>query len=388
MRILHIVGSLDQRSGGPLRAVLDLSAGARRLELESEVLGFGPVNAPDNPLPAQWIHSLPCCGPPSYGYSPPLRQWLQRNLGRFDAAMLHGMWSYANWAAAGACAGAGVPYIQFPHGMLDLWSVRGQGFWKKLKKSLYWNLFERRVLAGSQAVFFTTVRELQNARKTFGLPAIHPLIVRPHGMRCADGGGEMQPSAAVFQPAGRKVALFLGRVHPKKRPDLLIRAWQRAQLPPDWRLVMAGPGEPAYLSYLNDLAAECGVSGAVQFTGPVAGADKQYLFRRAAWFLLPSEQENFGIAVLEAVMSGCAVAISDQVYLADEFPEGAEILPVDVDVWAHFLRERMTDDSRRIRLVHQTTAKLAPIFDFEKIVRGWVAAIQSVTQGAPYASVR
>src|ERR1017187_9331323 len=143
MNILHVVGSLDQWSGGPLRAVLDLSAMALPRGLNSEIVGFGPIAVPDNPLPVGLIHCLPTRGPASYGYAPDLRQWCRENLKRFDVVMLHGMWSYANWAVSQECLAAGLPYIIFLHGMLDLWPVRGQGIWKRLKKTFYWHWREK-----------------------------------------------------------------------------------------------------------------------------------------------------------------------------------------------------------------------------------------------------
>jgi glycosyltransferase involved in cell wall biosynthesis len=382
MNVLHVIGSLDQRAGGPLRVVLDLSAASVRLGVRSEVLGFGSLQIPDNPLPHELIHSLPVVWR-KYGWAPRLRSWCARNIARFDVVILHGMWTHANRTVSRECRAAGVPYIYFPHGMLDLWSVNGQGLWKRIKKTAYWYWRERGVMAGSKAAFFTTQRELQNAKKTFALPAMHPLVVIPYGMApmCADV--EDSPREDIRQSPETKVALFLGRVHRKKRPDLLIRGWREAAVPSKWRLIIAGPGEPEYLGELARLAVQCGVSRSVQFTGPVTGADKRYLLCRAAWFLLPSEQENFGVAVLEAITSGCAVAVSDQVYLADEFPDGSEVLPLDGDAWTRFLGQRMVDDAWREDTARQTREKLLPVYNLQSVTCGWVDAIRRVVDGHP-----
>ncbi len=371
------MGSLDQRSGGPLRAVLDLSAMGMELGLSSEILGLDPLAVPDNPIPVKLIHSLPTKGPVAYGYSPALRPWCRANLNRFDGVMLHGLWGYSNWAVSQECLAAGLPYVCFPHGSLDLWPVRGQGLWKRAKKTLYWKWRARGVVAGSAAVLFATERELQNARRTFALPPNHRLVVVPYGIVPMEKL-QSKPSRNIMLSPKANVALFLGRVHPKKRPDLLIKAWQKAALPPEWRLVIAGPGEPEYLRYLAALAAQCQVADAVEFTGPVAGADKQYLFQRASWFLLPSEQENFGIAVMEAALSDCAVAISDQVYIGDAFPKTSEILPLDVTAWARFMAERMTDDGWRDMTARQTKEALTIAYGVDTVIRGWVAAIREL----------
>jgi glycosyltransferase involved in cell wall biosynthesis len=221
-------------------------------------------------------------------------------------------------------------------------------------------------------------RELDNARKTFHLPEIHPLIVTPYGISPQIDNSQAKPSIRVDQGSERKIALFLGRVHPKKRPDILIKSWAGADVPRDWRLVIAGPGEPEYLAKLANLVRQFGIDDAVQFVGPVSGADKRYLFHRALWFLLPSEQENFGIAVLEAVSSGCALAISDQVYLADELPNGTDVLPVRLEAWIRFMHERMTDGTWRDETVKRVREHIGDKFSAERIGKQWVDQISKV----------
>jgi glycosyltransferase involved in cell wall biosynthesis len=295
--------------------------------------------------------------------------------------VLHGVWSAANWTISRECLAAGIPYVLFPHGMLDQWSVRGQGWLKRIKKKLYWSLRERRIAGESCAVFFTLQRELDNATKTFRLPAIQALIVVPYGLAPESGDAQMKPSSAVDQGSDRKIGLFLGRVHPTKRPDLLIESWAAAGVPREWRLVIAGPGAPEYLAQLADLARRCRIENSVQFIGPVSGIDKLYLFRRASWFLLPSQHENFGIAVLEAQSSGCAVAVSDQVYLADEFPRGTEILPLSLKAWTRFMRERMIDDTWHDETVRRVREHLGDKFSAERIGKEWTSTILRVLHG-------
>jgi len=387
MNILHILGSLDERSGGPLRATLELSAMSEPLGLHSEILGFGELSVQDNPVSEESIHALPVKGPSSYRYAPGLRRWCQANLFRYDGVVLHGLWSYANVAVSRECVAAGIPYICFPHGMLDLWSVRGQGWLKRLKKTVYWNCIERHIVEHSCAVFFTLRREMQNARRTFALPDIDDrLIVVPYGVRQGMSLGVEGLEKVDGIVPRENIALFLGRVHPKKRPDILIEAWAKAGIGTDWRLVVAGPGEPSYVTHLANLARRCGVGA--EFTGPVAGAQKQSLLARASWFLLPSEQENFGVAVLEAVGAGCAVAVSDQVYLGDEFAEGFEILPVGLDAWSGFMRERMRDSGWRDELADRCRSRLLERFSQERVSREWVDTIQAVLDRCPGKSAR
>jgi glycosyltransferase involved in cell wall biosynthesis len=178
------------------------------------------------------------------------------------------------------------------------------------------------------------------------------------------------------------MALFLGRVHPKKNVHFLIEAWARARVPSDWQLYIAGPCDGEYQQTLDGLVQKHGLEGKVRFVGMVTGADKTYLLQRADWFLLPSQQENFGVAVLEAMGCGCAVAVSDQVYIADYFPARSDVLPVEMDAWVDFLRHRMTDESRRQTQI-AANQHIIPQFRMETVARAWAATMREVFQKSP-----
>src|SRR5450432_842036 len=245
LSILHVVPSLDQRDGGVLRVVVNFSADARRKGIHSEIVGVGAIAIADNPLPIEHLHTVPEGFAKSYRYSSALRPWLRQNLPRFDGVVLHGMWQYPEWAAARECVRAGIPYVCFPHGMLDLWPGRGQGRVKEIKKSLYWHLRERWIYSRSADIFFTTAREKRAAEETFKLPPRRRVVI-PCGIRTESGNAASPANASLLQPAGRRIALFLGRVHPKKNVELALRAWKTAGLPEEWHMIVAGTGDAGY----------------------------------------------------------------------------------------------------------------------------------------------
>ena len=91
MRVLHVLPSLHQNHGGPLRLVLDLSSAAVERGLESEVVGIGALDVTDNPLEPELIHSLEATGSnQAYSYSKQLTPWLAENLARFSGVVIHG----------------------------------------------------------------------------------------------------------------------------------------------------------------------------------------------------------------------------------------------------------------------------------------------------------
>jgi len=374
LRILHVLPSLKQSYGGPIRAVLDLSARATRFGIRTEVLGFGELDIPDNPLGTESIHSLPVSRPRRYCYSRELVPWLNANLTHYDGVVLHGMWLYPSSAAASACVRTRTPYACFPHGMLEPWPVYKQSVWKAVKKVFYWNLREKRIFKRARCLYFTTDRERALADQTFHLGGTQRILI-PYGIEMVSERISAPTTAMLTQPPSRKVALFLGRIHPKKNLHFLIQAWRQARPPEPWHLIIAGSGDEKYTARLRNLVAAGGLQETVHFTGFLSGKDKTYLLQRASWFLLPSEQENFGIAVAEAINHGCPVAISEKVSFCEFMHPQSEVLPVDLGAWVKFMRERMPDDAWRSKLIELDRATLLPKMSTDRVSQDWASTL-------------
>jgi glycosyltransferase involved in cell wall biosynthesis len=108
--------------------------------------------------------------------------------------------------------------------------------------------------------------------------------------------------------------LFLSRIHEKKGCDLLLQAFARvAAVEPDLHLVLAGPDQTGWVARLQALAEEQGIAGRVTWPGMLRNDMKWGAFYAAEAFVLPSHQENFGIAVAEALGCGLPALISDKV---------------------------------------------------------------------------
>jgi glycosyltransferase involved in cell wall biosynthesis len=126
--------------------------------------------------------------------------------------------------------------------------------------------------------------------------------------------------------------LYLGRVHPKKGADLLIDAFAAvASQDASLDLVMAGPGDPGWMEELRLRAEGHGLGRRVVWTGMLSGELKWGAFRCAEAFVLPSHQENFGIAVVEAMACGVPVLISKQVNIWREIDAAAAGFAADDD---------------------------------------------------------
>jgi glycosyltransferase involved in cell wall biosynthesis len=317
MRILHVVGTIDPKAGGvseAIRALLEYSPPG----YEHEVVSVDDPAAPflaDLPVPT---HAF---GPPrsTFAYSAELLPWMKANRHRFDGVFIHGLWVYCGVAAWRAFAGH-VPYAVFTHGMLDPYFKRAFPM-KHLKKWLYWLPAQYWVLRAAYKVLFTCTVEADLAKESFWLHRWDPYVVA-FGATGPDGDPAAQQEAflALYpELSARRFLLFLGRIHRKKGCDLLIDAFVKAAASdPGLDLVMAGPDQQGWQSTLAQTIAAAGLTHRVHWTGMLQGNAKWGAFFACEAFILPSHQENFGIAVAEALACGRPVLVSDKVNIAPD----------------------------------------------------------------------
>jgi glycosyltransferase involved in cell wall biosynthesis len=336
LRILHCISSVNPVSGGPIEGLKQL---ARVHQSHGHTVEVVSLDSPDDP----WVRDCPLTchgtGPNSiwnYRYSPRLIPWLQANAHHYDAIFVDGIWQFHTYACWKALRGQSVPYFVFTHGMLDPWFKRTYPL-KHLKKWLFWPWSEYRLLRDAKAVLFTCEQERQLARESFWLYQCTEKVV---------GYGTLQPPQAVAQQLASfterfpdlthtRNLLFLGRVHEKKGPDLLFEALARvrSRRPSclnNVRLLMAGPADHPYGHEMQALCKKLQLDDLTVWTGMVQGDLKWGAFRSSEAFILPSHQENFGIAVAEALACGVPVLISDQVNIWREIQaSGAGLISTD-----------------------------------------------------------
>lgn len=341
LRILHILPTSSAVLGGVMEGVL-------RTSLGDPAQGFSytiaSLDLPDDP----WVRDCPievvALGRTSYslnlggsfleryGYTPHMVPWLIANAPRYDAVVVNGLWNYASFAARKALQVTKVPYFVFPHGMLDPWFRRTYPL-KHAVKQLLWLWSEARLLRDARAVLFTTDEERLLARDSFFPYRLNERVVSygTADVPPADVRQERAFMAAVPKLKGRKFLLFLGRLHEKKGCDLLISAFARlAGTIPDTDLVMAGPDQTGLRGQLEQLAHKLGVADRIHWPGMVKGDVKWGAYRACEAFVLPSHQENFGVAVAEALACGRPVLISNKVNIWREV-EGSGAGLVDDD---------------------------------------------------------
>jgi glycosyltransferase involved in cell wall biosynthesis len=333
MRLLHIIDSFSPATGGPPEALKQLIKATRASGTEIEAVCLDRPDAEflkDIECP---VHALDQSFLGRFAFSPKLWRWLRQNAGRYDAIVMNGIWSFPGVALHFAARRAAIPYGIFPHGALDPWFNRKYPM-KYVKKLIYWPV-QYAVLRHASAVFFTTVTERDLAKTSFR-PNRWKSVVVPYGITepdACEGGPEAQIEAfrALLPRLGeRRYLLFLGRIHEKKGCDLLIEAFARvAAAAPGVDLVIAGPDQSGIQAKLEKLAESVGIAARVHWPGMIAGGAKWGALRGCEAFVLPSHQENLGVAAVEALAVGRPVLISRQVNLWPEIKDEAVGLAED-----------------------------------------------------------
>jgi glycosyltransferase involved in cell wall biosynthesis len=311
MRLLHVIHGLSPADGGPPENLRQLALAFKEIGVEIEVLS---QDRRDAPYLASYPFRVHTVGDPgnAYGYDRKLLAWLKAHAAAYDGVVVEGVWQYGGVAVRRALRGR-VPYLVFTHGMLDPWFQRTYPF-KHIKKYLYWFAAQHRIMRDAYRIVFTTESEQELATKSFW-PHEWKSEVVPLGTMRPTGDAAQQRETfyrACPNVRGRRFLLFLGRIHEKKGCDLLIKAFARVA-PPDLDIVMAGPDKVKLRARLEQMAEERGVGARVHFPGMLEGDAKWGAFHASEAFILPSHQENFGIAIAEAIACSKPVLISNKI---------------------------------------------------------------------------
>jgi len=345
VRVLHVIKTIDPRWGGPIEGVFSSSEVWFQNGHERNIVCLDPPSASwlnqaraptqavglDGRVYATLCRLIPWL---RYGYSPHLVRWLRANAGAYDAVIVNGLWNYSSFGAWRALHDMPVPYFVFTHGMLDPWFNTAYPI-KTFFKSIFWRLIEHKVLRDAKGVMFTCEEERRLAHRSFTPYRAREFVVG-YGTRDVSGDSNVQRSAFLAKaPAteGRKLILFLSRIHEKKGIDLLVKAFARcAESHPEYDLVIAGPDQSGLRASLTRLAEECGVAKRIHWPGMLSGDAKWGAFRAAEFFVLPSHQENFGIVVAEAMAVGKPLLITNKVNIWREVEADGAGIVVDDDL--------------------------------------------------------
>ena len=307
-RVVHVMPDVSRAFGGPTFALVGYVGALREVGIAADVLAPA-CDAADaawlrDAMPGSQVHLLPHRSGGVFATAAALGQWLRARRERYDVVHVHGLLHPVSSLTARAARAQGQGLVICPFGTMSRYTFRHR---RRTLKRMWFGLLDRPNLVAADAIQFCTEPERDEAR-WLGVPLEGRSWIAPPPWR-GDGGD----SAPAFRDGTR--VLFLGRLHPKKGIEILLDAWPavRARIPTA-TLTIAGDGDAAYVASLHDRAARSGAG--IRFTGFVSGDDKRRQLEMADVFVLSSYQENFGVAVIEAIVEGVPVVVSPEVQLA------------------------------------------------------------------------
>lgn len=295
MKVLQTIAGLGAHSGGTSTCTYDLLSAMHRtcgcdvdlLTLRcADLLGHGEA----------WIKALPDDAVSPYGYSRNMSRFLQQS--DYDLYHTNGMWMHCNHATCAVAHRKGKPYIITLHGMLYPQAMVRSAWKKQLLLKLGGADKDLRQAA---CIHCTCVEEMQHYRS---LGYKNPVAVIPNPVPIPSFVNELQNDRSV------KRIGFLGRLHPRKNVEALIKAWiELGDKTKQAKLVIMGKGDADYEQHLKNIVRSHSLSN-VEFTGFVTGREKFERLASLTALCVPSDFENFGMIVTEALSVGTPVIAS------------------------------------------------------------------------------
>lgn len=354
LKVLHVMFSTVPEYGGPAVSIPGLTQALTKAGIHCEIFttnwkGVGadamlpstvPIHRFDVGFAARFW--------PAYSKGLDKMIWKKIGNGAFDLVHVHELWLYPGFIAFRVARKHGIPYVLSPRGALQEVSLRQKAF----KKWVYMKMILDRILRSADAIHALTNEEMTSISK---LGYKSSIFVAPNGIDPSPF--ECPPDTSAFLAAypelvGKRVILYLGRLHPKKGLDVLARSY--ASLSHKFEntaLLVAGPNEDGNQKRMESILKTSPALGSTVFTGMLTGKDKLAALACADLFVLPSHSEGFSMAILEALAAGLPVVISKQC----NFPEvsdhdaGFVIEPNDAAV-TEAISTLLLDDQLRTRM--------------------------------------
>jgi glycosyltransferase involved in cell wall biosynthesis len=310
---VNVLSHLDPKYGGMSAAVPALSSAVAEVGKHAVALaGFCAVDEEYSHITNRGVpvHRIQA-GYANWVSNKAARDQFQKAVYSASGVHIHGLWEPSSLIAARAAKRANKPYLISAHGMLQPWALNN----KRWKKAIYGALIERSNLQGAACLHALTKAEADDYR-AYGLT--NPIAVIPNGVDIPAHADSELLLNEFPELRGKRLILFLSRIHFKKGLDILCRAWSSvAKRWPDAHLVLAGPDFENTRSSIEALIAAAKLTERVTFTGMLDNRLKWSALRAAECFVLPSYSEGLSVSVLEAMGMALPVIVTRQCNLPE-----------------------------------------------------------------------
>ncbi|MER8639786.1 glycosyltransferase [Mesorhizobium sp. M1365] len=302
MRVIQVVGSIDNKAAGPSYSVTGLAEALCARGVDAEIFSTSVSKSGDERGNSRVFST-------DFSNIPGVRRLLFSKslaaaieVGAAAGAVLHahGLWLMPNIYPGTSALRHRCPLVTSPRGMLGKEALQ----FSARKKQMFWMLAQRRVLMRSDCLHATSMEECE---AIWARGILRPVAIVPNGVDIPPDHENARHSKRSDAAGESRTVLYLGRLHAKKGVDTLLQAWAKLQSEfPAWRLRIVGPLEGPQHLELRKLAGMLRLDR-VTFENALFGDDKQDAYREAELFVLPTLNENFGMVIAEALASGTPI---------------------------------------------------------------------------------
>jgi glycosyltransferase involved in cell wall biosynthesis len=309
MNVLQTIGGFGAKGGGTSTSTYDLLNAIHGLSPEPHVDLLTPdIIGVDDRLMGHgenWIKCVPNDYKTPLAFSRNLKKYIEQS--DYDIYHTNGLWMHVNHVTCSVAKQKGKPCIITPHGMLYPEAL-ARSAWKKWPIRKLW--FDQDILEAS-SLHATCQAELNHIR-TFGYKGPIALIGNPVTVPDYTEdlmvGRSRQHSPFLGCKRPKKLG-FLGRLHPRKKAEALLYGMSIAN-DTDSEIYIIGSGDVNYEAFLHNEAKHLSLTDRVHFLGFINGYEKYKMLSQLDALFVPSDMENFGMIVPEALLVGTPVMAS------------------------------------------------------------------------------
>mgnify|MGYP001563360352 CR=1 FL=1 len=309
-KILRIINSLNPKYGGPAVAIIDSSVELINNGHKVDILTNDPENSNFHKIEKIKVINLGS-GIGNYSFNYKLILWLIKNKNKYDNFIIHGIWEFQTLIARILLK---KKYFVFIHGQLDPFFEKQ--FFKKIKKKIYWFLFEKKNLIFSKSILLTTQKEKNLLNKTYvNTDKIKKKVIGYGIKKKILNNKKLKSNFYKNYPILKKKSffLYLGRFHEKKGCDILIESIDRlSKKNINVNLFMVGPDND-YKNYLKKIVKKKKLDKQIIWSKALSGNLKWGAILSSRAMVLASHGENFGVSIAESLSCSKPVIITNKV---------------------------------------------------------------------------
>lgn len=290
MKIIHYIPSIDRIAGGTSTYMQVLGKELGKLA-EVHII----THVSENPLQIDncKVHNVPSYNP----FNGRFKNEVSKLIGIVKPDLVHVncCWLPTCTIVQQIALKCGLKVVLTPHGMLEPWIIKRHYWTRKLPALL---LYQKAAIQNADCLQATAESEKENLLK----------LGYNSNIKIVKLGIDAESITMKTSWKKNKQILFLSRVHVKKGINYLIEAAGilRDELQ-GYKIVVAGEGDADYVASLKQQIMDKGLQNIIQLIGGVYGNKKWKLFQTSDFFVLPTNSENFGLAIAESLASGTPV---------------------------------------------------------------------------------